>query len=310
MTGGFRPPEVVLLLFAAVFMGFGCVSTSEFDSLRNTVANLQMQSITQKREIDLLRQRTEEQARDVAKLRERFEGVYALRESQTNLLTQTSDFAKELQIMKGRFDENKYFIDKTLKEMAAERDLQQAKISAIEREIQDLKAKIPPEEKRSEEKKVVEPERPKADTETKKTEEEPITNNQRLYDDAQIDFQDKKYPIARQKFERFIKENPEHKLVPNAQFWIAEAYCNEKKYEDAILAYETLIKRHPKHERIRVAMLKQGYAFLELGDKKTGKVILERVIERYPRTVEAEQAERKIAELLSQNKRAPVKKKK
>ena len=45
-------------------------------------------------------------------------------------------------------------------------------------------------------------------------------------------------------------------------------------------------------------MLKQAYAFIDIGDKKTGKVILERIIEKYPQSAEAELAEKKIAEIL------------
>jgi tol-pal system protein YbgF len=89
--------------------------------------------------------------------------------------------------------------------------------------------------------------------------------------------------------------------VPNAYFWIGEAYYADKKYEDAILSYETLLRKHPMHEKARGAMLKQAYAFIELGDKKTGKVILEKVMEKYPKSHEANLAEKKIAEMLSKN---------
>ena len=77
MIGSYRPSAIVLSPFLLLFLtiiNFGCVSTSEFDSLRSTVANLQMQSATQKKEIETLRLRSEEQAKEIAKLRERFEG--------------------------------------------------------------------------------------------------------------------------------------------------------------------------------------------------------------------------------------------
>lgn len=273
----------------------GCVSTSEMNSLKSTVANLQYESLSHKKDIETQKKRQDESISEINKLRERFESIYALRESQSNLLSQTSDFSKELQNIKGRFDENKYFLDKTLKEIASERELQQAKIAALEKEIKELK------ELRS---KITE----KQEDAPKKTDtpEEDASQKdaQSLYDDAQIDFKDKKSAQARQKFEKFIKENPNHTLASNSQFWIGETYYSEKKYEDAILAYETFIKKYPKHEKIKSAMLKQGYSFIELGDRKTGKLILERLIERYPRTTEAELSEKKIAELLAQNKKS------
>lgn len=287
----------ILLIGVALFVLSGCASTSEIDSIKATVSNLQFQSITQNNEIASLKARLQEQERELSRLKERLEGIYALRESQTNLLTQTHDFSKELQTLKGRFDENKYFMDKTLKELSAERELQQAKITALEKELNELKQRLTLEQKK--------PPQEQAKPETEKADDTDSAElkAQNLYDDAQIEFKERKYATARQKFEKFIKDNPEHKLVPNAQFWIGEAYFNEKKFEEAILAYETFIKKYPKHERVKVAMLRQGYAFLELGDKKTGKVILERLIERFPRTSEADLAEKKIAELLSQGRR-------
>ena len=50
-------------------------------------------------------------------------------------------------------------------------------------------------------------------------------------------------------------------------------------------------------------MLKQAYSFIDIGDKKTGKVILERVIEKYSQSAEAELAEKKIAEILHSKKK-------
>jgi tol-pal system protein YbgF len=128
-----------------------------------------------------------------------------------------------------------------------------------------------------------------------------------------MDFKEKRYAEARQKFDTFIREFPKNPLVPNSYYWIGESYYAEKKYEDAILSYETVIKKYSNDNKVKAAMLKQGFAFIELGDKKTGKVILERLIEKYPRSAEAEMAEKKIAEILSkgttQSKTKPQKKK-
>ena len=111
-------------------------------------------------------------------------------------------------------------------------------------------------------------------------------------------------------FARFAKDYPKEGLTPNSYFWIGETYYSEKKYEDAILAYEDYLKKYPKHEKVKGAMLKQGYSFLELGDKKTGKVILETLIEKYPKSNEAELARKRLKELTSAKTPAPKSKKK
>ncbi|MGE5237355.1 MAG: tol-pal system protein YbgF [Chloroflexota bacterium] len=291
-----------MLILAAVALALvvitGCATTSEFDTLRSDVTALRMEQVSQKKELSQLRERMGEMSKDVT-------SVTGIRDSQSSLLTQSSDVMKELQSLRGRFDEYKYFMDKTVRDLRTERDVQQAKITALENTLKEMRAKadaergVAPEESK---------ETPGTPQEKSVSPPSP-SDSQRLYDDGQIAFKEKRYGEARQKFERLIKDHPKHALVPNAYYWTGESYYAEKKFEDAILAYETLLKTFPSHDKARGAMLKQAYSFIELGDKKTGKVILERVIEKYPQSAEAELAEKKLAEI-SPKKPAPPKKKK
>lgn len=304
-------------VFCALLLASGCASTSDMDSLKNQITGLNVELAGQKRAASEMRSALAEVTKDVPALKERTEGVVkeyaftAIRESQSSLLAQTADLSKELQTLKGRFDENKYFMDRTIKDLTAEKDLLQAKMSAIENELKALRARLEGFEK---------PEKPKEDAPPQVREQAPAApaapappaaeakaadgdqgDPQRTYDDAQIDFREKRYPEARRKFEKFAADHPKHQLVPNSYFWIGETFYAEKKYDDAILAYENLLKKHPEHEKVRGAMLKQAYSFIDMGDRKTGKVILERLIEKYPTSKEAELAEKKIAEVLKNN---------
>ncbi|MEW6117200.1 MAG: tol-pal system protein YbgF [Nitrospirota bacterium] len=295
----------------------GCATTSDFDALRNDTTNVQVETLNQKREIAQIKSSLSDISRDLSALKD--QGFGAIRESQSSLLTQTSDLSKEIQILKGRFDESKYFMDKSMKELLAEKDVQQARMTSLENEIKELKARLgslssevadikkspaaaesaKQPEAASAEQKTAAP--APADTAAPDKELPDKRNPQRFYDDAQIDLKEKRYAEAREKFEKFAQGFPKHTLAPNAVFWIGETYYAEKKYEDAILSYESFLKQYADHDKARGAMLKQAYAFIELGDRKTGKVILERIIEKYPRSTEAELAEKKIAEVLSRN---------
>ncbi len=291
-----------MLILAAVPLALvvitGCATTSEFDTLRSDVTALRMEQVSQKKELSQLRERMGEMSKDVT-------SVTGIRDSQSSLLTQSSDVMKELQSLRGRFDEYKYFMDKTVRDLRTERDVQQAKITALENTLKEMRAKadadrgVAPEESKE----------PPGTPQEKSVAPPSPSDSQRLYDDGQIAFKEKRYGEARQKFEKLIKDHPKYALVPNAYYWTGESYYAEKKFEDAILAYETLLKTFPSHDKARGAMLKQAYSFIELGDKKTGKVILERVIEKYPQSAEAELAEKKLAEI-SPKKPAPPKKKK
>src|SRR5208282_2672835 len=283
-----------LFLLFALFMT-GCASTDYVESIKSDVDT---ERSNDRKEMAELKTSVDNLSRDVASLKE--QSVSALKEGQSSLLSQVGDLSKEIQVLEGRFDENKYSLDKTIKDLFAEKDLQQARIAALENEVKELKGNVVPPPAAA----VTAPEGAAAPAEEqKKASATDYTISQKLYDDAQIDFKGKHYEEAKQKFEKFTADFPKHTLTPNAYFWIGETYYAEKKYEDAILAYENFLKKYPSHDKAKGAMLKQAYAFLEIGDKKTGKVILERVIEKYPRSAEAELAEKKIAEILHTKKK-------
>ena len=282
----------LFLLFALLMTG--CASTGYVDTIKS---DAEIQRINDRKEMADLKTSVDNLSSDIATIKG--QSVTALKESQSSLLSQVGDLSKQIQVLEGRFDEYKYSLDKTIKDLLAEKDLQQARIAALENEVKELKATVAPQPAAA----VPAPEGAAASAgeQKKASSATDYTIPQKLYDDSQIDFKGKHYAEARQKFEKFTTDFPKHTLAPNAYFWIGETYYAEKKYEDAILAYENFLKKYPSHDKAKGAMLKQAYAFIDIGDKKTGKVILERVIEKYPQSAEAELAEKKIAEILHHN---------
>ncbi len=280
----------VLLLSMLVMAG--CVITEETANNQSSLAQLQIQVSNNNREISQLKEQTG--------------SIVAIRESQSTILSQTSDYSKELQSLRGRFDENKYFQDKTMKDIMSELELQKSRITSLEGQLKEIRAKQ------------AEAPKPPADTADR-----PVADNSaptakgpelaaKLYDEAHIALKEKRFSEARRMFERFIKDYPRESLASNSFFWIGESYYSEKKYEDAILSYEDFIKKYPNHDKTRGAMLKQGYAFIELGGSKNklaGKDILETLIEKYPKSKEAALAQKKIKEI-STSKSAPTTKSK
>jgi tol-pal system protein YbgF len=115
-----------------------------------------------------------------------------------------------------------------------------------------------------------------------------------LYKNAYETFQKGNLEGARKKFEAFLKQYPNTELSGNAQFWIGEIYYQKKDFEKAILEYEKAITKYPESGKIPAALLKQAIAFLELGDKTNARNLLRKVIERYPRSDQAEMAKKKL----------------
>jgi tol-pal system protein YbgF len=110
------------------------------------------------------------------------------------------------------------------------------------------------------------------------------------YDSGQME-------TARRHFEKFLKSYPKSDNADNAQFWIAESYFSEKWYEKAILEYQTVIEKYPKGNKMPAAMLKQGLAFLQLGDKTNAGLIWKELNRKFPNSSESKVAAAKLKEL-------------
>lgn len=276
-------------VFSLIVMS-GCVSTSDFDAMKADINQLRRDSSELKKGVAALKEQTTGTVKE--------DSFNAIRESQASLYSQVAEQSKEVQILQGRFDENKFFIDKALKESSIERELLRSQISNLEKRIKELSERLA---KLSETGSSA-AQKPSADGEDsppekaipqKSLDDEPA----KAYDAAYTLLKEKQFKEAREKFAAFIKRFPKDGLAGNAQFWIGESYYAEKDFESAILAYETLIKNYSHNEKIPGALLKQGLSFAEIGDKKTARVILDKLIEKYPDSREAALAKKKKAEL-------------
>ncbi|MCD6292196.1 MAG: tol-pal system protein YbgF [Deltaproteobacteria bacterium] len=122
----------------------------------------------------------------------------------------------------------------------------------------------------------------------------PGAREKALYDDALATFKRGSIKSSKKKFKKFIASFPNSNFKINALFWIGECFYKEKDYAEAIIKYDEIIAKHPQHPKAASALLKQGFAFLQLGDATDGKLILEKVINNYPKSDQAEIARRKL----------------
>lgn len=89
---------------------------------------------------------------------------------------------------------------------------------------------------------------------------------------------------ARQAFEKFLAEHPNHALVPNALYWMGETHYQEKDYADAVLTFRKVHQRFPKHHKAADSLLKIGYSYRSLGDKENARFYFNVLMEEYPDT--------------------------
>ncbi len=122
-------------------------------------------------------------------------------------------------------------------------------------------------------------------------------NPEDMYNKAYTYINKKKHKTAIKKMREFIKTYPKHSLADNALYWIGEIHYAESEWDKAILEFENVQVQYPKGDKAPAALLKQGYAFLQLGDPATAKIVLKKVISKFPKSSEAGKAQRKLDKL-------------
>lgn len=112
-----------------------------------------------------------------------------------------------------------------------------------------------------------------------------------------------RYEKATQAFRLFLNDFPDGRYAHIAQYWLAETSYHTRKFDIAVKDYETLIRQYPKSPKRADALLKIGYSQFELKSFSKAKTVLEKLIQSYPGTTEAGQAENLLQKIRLQKSR-------
>jgi tol-pal system protein YbgF len=135
----------------------------------------------------------------------------------------------------------------------------------------------------------------------------PTVSSDTLYQNALRDFSTGKYDLARQEFSDYLKNFPTNELASNAQFYLGEIAYAQGNYQDALAQYEIVMSNYPKSFKLAAAMLKKGFAEVELGMKSSGIRDLRELVRHFPGSDESRRAQAKLKELgVSTTPRAPA----
>ena len=102
---------------------------------------------------------------------------------------------------------------------------------------------------------------------------------------------------AIQKLREFLRRSPRSELADDAQYWIGEAYYAMRDYNRAILEFNEVLLRYPKGDKVPAALLRQAFAFADLGDKVDARLVLQKLVSEHGNTPEAELGRQKLTEL-------------
>jgi tol-pal system protein YbgF len=248
-------------------------------------------------------------------------GTQPMRRQQADMGARLEKLQLDVQNLTGRFEETKYFAQKTFAETKTLKETHQAKIEELEKQIVALNKAVEGKEKKVEPSGEGKP--PKVGVEeemngklasspaaTEGTAQKPSPSKkvEKPAKPATATAEDaykKAYELyskgdtegAKKEFKAYLETYPKSKYVENAHFWLGECYFSEKKYEEAILEFDEVIKKFPKGNKVPNALFRQGMAFLELKDSTNAKLIFKEVVKRYPNSDLAKSARKKLQEL-------------
>jgi tol-pal system protein YbgF len=117
-----------------------------------------------------------------------------------------------------------------------------------------------------------------------------------IYYAAYSDYIKENFDLAIEGFRQFIRNFPESGLADNSLYWIGECHYAKKKYQDAINTFNELLNKYKDGDKAPAAILKKGYALLEMGRQSEGIAILKELISRFPLSEESSLAGQKIKE--------------
>ncbi len=117
------------------------------------------------------------------------------------------------------------------------------------------------------------------------------------YESALNQFKETKYTASITAFNVFIKNYPKSSLLPNAYYWLGNAYYAQGDCKSAITTQKTITTKFAEHSKAADAWLAIATCQQEIGDKTSAKKSFQTVINDYANTPAAEKAQKRLDNL-------------
>ena len=276
-----RPLPVVLLVLTT--LAAGCATQQDMITLDRRLASVERRNAVlekQNREIDDTRQSLESKDSEI-------------KSQAAGLRVSIENLEEELRVLSGRLEEVEFKTAQKLGE--TESDIQQrgqkaagleGKLLGLEDRVRQIEAYLNLD--------AAADAKPTASPAPAGAAVKAASDEKERYAVARSVFEQGDFAKARSLFEKLLADFPDSPQANNAQFWVGETYYREKWFEKAILEYQKVVEKYPKGNKLPAALLKQGFAFGNLGDNANARLILESLVQKYPDSSEAGIAAKKL----------------
>jgi tol-pal system protein YbgF len=232
--------------------------------------------------------------------------VESMRSSLADTRANMQQLQREFSSLKERIEETRYQVGRQIGQSSRDGDQRvkdlEARVAKLTEsfKVQEGQLKAREEELRELQKHIRQPQMaggaPTESTEISAAENESVRSD---YEIAWRALEKKDYRLAISRLKEFLQKHPKSKLANNAQYWIGESHYALREFDQAILEFDAVRSRYPQADKVPAALLKQGFAFAELGEKVNARLILQEVVEKYAQSPEAAQAKQKLRALES-----------
>jgi tol-pal system protein YbgF len=285
--------SALIVCLLGLTLSAGCANQNEVKSLDIRLNEMETRNAEAQREKEAL----------ISELESRKQEERALRNQSAGLRAKVVALNEEIRALNGRVEELEHFFNrqkqtgadeikadaKRIDRLAESAKTNDGRILRIEQYL-NLEPRVPEAPAEKSDEKTVAKAVPAGQTPDELSEDEIYRTAKQAFDQGDPD-------SARKKFKELIEKFPKSERADNAQFWIGEIYYREKWYEKAILEYQKVIENYPKGNKVPASLLKQGLAFLNLGDQNNSRLILEELIKKHPKSNEAKIAKDKVKRL-------------
>lgn len=108
-------------------------------------------------------------------------------------------------------------------------------------------------------------------------------NEQELYRTAlNLLVEDSNYEDSVSMFQQYIDVYPNGRYAANAYYWQGEALILMDRYDQARAVFNMVIKNHPGHAKAPGAMMKLVVTYIQVGDSRQAKQVLQDLRTQYP----------------------------
>lgn len=105
------------------------------------------------------------------------------------------------------------------------------------------------------------------------------------------------YTNAKNKFIQYLKDHPKGKYVADANYWLGEIYMIYKDDSSAQKAFETVINQYPKSNKAVDAQLKVAIIHANAGQVDQAKTELRSITQKHPNSAVAQLANIRLQQL-------------